>query len=84
MQVESVNGHSPEEKLRPTTFDDLTSPPPEQTYVCWKRRATRRRLASVDLFTPIGKGQRGLIVSPAYRQNGDAAKVGLSDQKEPP
>jgi transcription termination factor Rho len=63
MQVESVNGHSPEEKLRPTVFEDLTPLHPNRRLlleVAGDELSTR----VVDLFTPIGKGQRGLIVSP--------------------
>ena len=61
MQVESVNGRSPEEQIRPATFDDLTPLHPNKRLVLeGEDMATR----IVDLFTPIGKGQRGLIVSP--------------------
>ena len=61
MQVESVNGRSPDEKIRPTVFDDLTPLHPNKRLVLeGEDMATR----VVDLFTPIGKGQRGLIVSP--------------------
>lgn len=63
MQVESVNGRPPEEKMRPTVFEDLTPLHPNKRLVLEggpDDMATR----VVDLFTPIGKGQRGLIVSP--------------------
>jgi transcription termination factor Rho len=63
MQVESVNGHPPEEKTRPTVFEDLTPLHPDRRLVL---ETTGEEMASrvVDLVTPIGKGQRGLIVSP--------------------
>jgi transcription termination factor Rho len=63
MQVELVNGHSPDEKPRGTVFEDLTPLHPEKRLVL---ETTGEELAMrvVDLVTPIGKGQRGLIVSP--------------------
>ena len=63
MQVELVNGHQPEEKARPTVFEDLTPLHPHKRIVL---ETTAEELAArvIDLVTPIGKGQRGLIVSP--------------------
>jgi transcription termination factor Rho len=63
MQVESVNGHPPEEKTRPTVFEDLTPLHPDRRLVL---ETTGEEMSTrvVDLVTPIGKGQRGLIVSP--------------------
>jgi transcription termination factor Rho len=63
MQVEAVNGHSPDEKLRPTVFEDLTPLHPNQR-VLLEMSADDYATRVFDLFTPIGKGQRGLIVSP--------------------
>jgi transcription termination factor Rho len=63
MQVESVNGRAPDEKPRPTVFEDLTPLHPNQRL---KLETSPEDLSTrvVDLVTPIGKGQRGLIVSP--------------------
>ena len=63
MQVEAVNGHPPEEKTRPTVFEDLTPLHPEKRLIL---ETTAEELSTrvIDLITPIGKGQRGLIVSP--------------------
>ncbi len=63
MQVEAVNGHPPEEKTRPTVFEDLTPLHPNRRLVL---ETTADELAArvIDLVTPIGKGQLGLIVSP--------------------
>ena len=63
MQVESVNGHSPEEKIRPTVFEDLTPLHPNKRLIL---ETTGDEISTrvIDLVTPIGKGQRGLIVSP--------------------
>ena len=63
MQVELVNGGSPDETATITNFEDLTPLHPNSRFVLettpeeWAGRV-------VDLVTPIGKGQRGLIVSP--------------------
>ena len=63
MQVESINGHSPEDKLRPTVFEDLTPLHPNQRLIL-ESSGDELSTRVIDLFTPIGKGQRGLIVSP--------------------
>jgi transcription termination factor Rho len=61
MQVESVNGRPPEEKTGATIFEDLTPLHPDKRLVLETDELSMR---VVDLVTPIGKGQRGLIVSP--------------------
>jgi transcription termination factor Rho len=63
MQVELVNNHPPEEKIRPTVFEDLTPLHPNKRLVL---ESDPEELSTrvVDLVTPIGMGQRGLIVSP--------------------
>ncbi len=63
MQVEAVNSHPPEEKLRGTVFEDLTPLHPNQR-LGLETTAEDLSMRVVDLVTPIGKGQRGLIVSP--------------------
>jgi len=63
MQVEAVNGHSPEEKTSATVFEDLTPLHPNRRLVL-ETTAEELPMRVVDLVTPIGKGQRGLIVSP--------------------
>jgi transcription termination factor Rho len=63
MQVESVNGHPPEEKTGATVFEDLTPLHPNQRFVL-ETSGDEFSTRVVDLVTPIGKGQRGLIVSP--------------------
>ncbi len=63
MQVESVNSHSPEDKIRPTVFEDLTPLHPNKRLIL-ETHPEEISTRVIDLFTPIGKGQRGLIVSP--------------------
>jgi transcription termination factor Rho len=63
MQVEAVNGRPPEEKTGATVFEDLTPLHPDRRLVL-ETDADEFNMRVVDLVTPIGKGQRGLIVSP--------------------
>jgi transcription termination factor Rho len=63
MQVELVNGKRPEENTDRPNFEDLTPTHPNRRL---HLETTGEELATrvVDLVTPIGKGQRGLIVAP--------------------
>ena len=63
MQVEAVNNHPPEEKVRPTVFEDLTPLHPNAR-LRLETSSDDLSMRVIDLVTPIGKGQRGLIVSP--------------------
>jgi transcription termination factor Rho len=63
MQVEQVNGRPPEERGSATVFEDLTPLHPAHRLVL-ETTAEDIDTRVVDLVTPIGKGQRGLIVSP--------------------
>lgn len=63
LYVTSVNGESPESAQRRKSFDQLTPIYPEERLTLEtepKELSTRL----IDLIAPIGKGQRGLIVSP--------------------
>ncbi|HSA93137.1 MAG TPA: transcription termination factor Rho [Terriglobales bacterium] len=63
VKVEAVNSDSPEEARNKILFDNLTPLYPNERI---KLETTRENVSArvMDLFTPIGKGQRGLIVSP--------------------
>ena len=63
MQVELVNGGSPEETASVTNFEDLTPLHPSSRFVL-ETAGDELMGRVVDIVTPIGKGQRGLIVSP--------------------
>jgi transcription termination factor Rho len=63
MQVELVNGKGPEEKTSSTVFEDLTPLHPNKRFVL-ETEPEELAMRVVDMVTPIGKGQRGLIVSP--------------------
>jgi len=63
LKVESVNGVHPEEAMRRTRFEHLTPIFPEERFdLETDRHFLSNRL--INLITPIGRGQRGLIVSP--------------------
>ncbi|KRN90593.1 transcription termination factor Rho [Ligilactobacillus ceti] len=63
MYVESVNGKAPEEAKGRPHFPALTALYPEKQIVL---STTQEQLSTrmIDLFAPIGYGQRGLIVAP--------------------
>ena len=61
--VESVNGYRPEMAARRQHFEDLTPIfPNERLGMETERSSIPMRM--VDLLSPVGKGQRGMIVSP--------------------
>ena len=62
MQIELVNGKTGEETASVTSFEDLTPLHPNKRIVLESPEDMSMRI--VDLVTPIGKGQRGLIVAP--------------------
>jgi len=62
LKVEMMNGRSPEEVRDRVPFDYLTPLfPYEKLNLCTRSDIYSTRM--MDLFSPIGKGQRGLIVS---------------------
>jgi transcription termination factor Rho len=62
LKVETINGKSPEEVRDRVPFDYLTPLFPfEKLDLCVRSDNYSTRI--MDLFTPIGKGQRGLIVA---------------------
>ena len=63
LRVESINGMDPEDAKDRPRFNDLTPIFPEERFDLETDRFTlATRL--INLICPIGKGQRGLIVSP--------------------
>jgi transcription termination factor Rho len=63
LKVENINGIDPEEARRRTVFESLTPIFPETRFDLETDRHTlSTRL--INLVTPVGRGQRGLIVSP--------------------
>lgn len=64
-KLELINGHIPEESTYLRDFDDLIPIYP-QDVIKLENPANLENLSVkvIDIFSPIGKGQRGLIVSP--------------------
>ena len=63
IKVESINGLAPEEARRRPNFETLTPIFPEKRYdLETDRSVLSTRL--INLIAPIGRGQRGMIVSP--------------------
>ncbi len=63
LKVESVNFDPPEASKQKTLFGNLTPLHPNEKFnLEWQPDNYSMRL--MDLFSPIGKGQRGLIVAP--------------------
>lgn len=60
--LETVNGYSVEEAQRRTNFEDLTPIFPNDR-IHLERVNSSNAMRIVDLISPIGKGQRGMIVS---------------------
>jgi transcription termination factor Rho len=63
VKIEAVNFESPDEARNKILFDNLTPLYPQERI---KLETTRENVSArvMDLLTPLGKGQRGLIVSP--------------------
>ncbi|PLW97174.1 MAG: transcription termination factor Rho, partial [Marinilabiliales bacterium] len=63
IKVEKINGKLPEEVRDRIPFDFLTPLFPEEKFTITGHKDESISTRVMDLFTPIGKGQRGLIVS---------------------
>ena len=63
LYLKTVNGLRPEEAARRRNFEDLTPIFPNRR-IHLERLGGSTAMRIVDLISPIGKGQRGMIVSP--------------------
>ena len=63
VKIEAINFESPEETRNKILFDNLTPLYPQERV---KMETARENISGrvMDLLTPVGKGQRGLIVAP--------------------
>ena len=62
--VKSINGREPSEVRDRVAFEHLTPLFPEEKFtLCGDKGTTNPSVRIVDLFSPIGKGQRALIVA---------------------
>ena len=65
LRIDQVNGKDPDQARQRRRFEDLTPLFPDQKLVLETAEDGSNMTARiVDLLSPIGKGQRGLIVSP--------------------
>ena len=62
LRVEAVNYEDPDEANQVTVFDDLTPLHPNDRYLL-ESEDEDLDMRIMDLITPLGKGQRGLIVA---------------------
>ena len=63
LYVKSINGYTPEESARRYNFEDMTPIfPNERLHLEMPGASVAMRV--MDLVSPVGKGQRGMIVSP--------------------
>ena len=63
LYIKEVNGESPDKMIKRPHFDRLTPIYPDERFIL---ETTRNELSTriIDLVSPIGKGQRGMIVAP--------------------
>ncbi len=62
--VRSINGRSPEFVRDRVAFEHLTPLFPDEKFDLTSGQSSNISTRVVDMFSPIGKGQRGLIVAP--------------------
>ena len=63
LYVKSVNGLKPEEANKRFNFEDMTPIFPNER-ICLEKPGASISMRVMDLMCPVGKGQRGMIVSP--------------------
>ncbi|MBR2266094.1 MAG: transcription termination factor Rho, partial [Paludibacteraceae bacterium] len=62
-KVIRINGLAPELAKKRVAFENLTPPFPDQKFKLCTGHNDSLSVRMIDLFSPIGKGQRGLIVA---------------------
>ncbi len=63
LYVSTINGYTTEEAMRRSNFEDLTPIFPNER-IHLERPDASVAMRITDLLSPVGKGQRGMIVSP--------------------
>lgn len=61
--IKTINGYTTEEALRRSNFEDMTPIFPDER-IKLESAGSNIAMRVMDLVSPIGKGQRGMIVSP--------------------
>jgi transcription termination factor Rho len=66
LKVQEINYESPDAAKRKILFENLTPEFPTEQYVLERGSGSTEDITAriIDLVSPIGKGQRGLVVSP--------------------
>jgi len=66
LKVDEINYQNPDEAKKKVLFENLTPLHPTQRFGLERDNASTENLTArvIDLIAPIGKGQRGLLVSP--------------------
>ena len=66
VKVDKVNGEAPEETKNKILFENLTPLHPDEAFKLERDIKAEENITGriIDIIAPIGKGQRGLIVSP--------------------
>ncbi len=63
LRVEAINFENPDNLVEKVVFSDLTPLHPEKRFIM-ETAPDELNMRIIDLVTPVGKGQRGLIVAP--------------------
>ncbi|NOX26505.1 MAG: transcription termination factor Rho [Deltaproteobacteria bacterium] len=64
LKVESVNFDAPEKNRDKTLYTNLTPLHPDERLILEDDKADNFSMRIMDIMSPIGKGQRGLVVAP--------------------
>lgn len=65
LKVEAVNLGNPDDTKDKTLFDNLTPIYPNERFLL-ETKPQESSMRIMDMLTPVGKGQRGMIVAPPY------------------
>ncbi|MGB0293065.1 MAG: transcription termination factor Rho, partial [Luteolibacter sp.] len=63
VEITTINGQAPEEAMKLPHFEELKAINPDKR-ISFETTPERYTTRVVDIMAPVGKGQRGLIVSP--------------------
>ena len=86
LEIHTINGHDPEAIKNRPRFEDLTVLFPDERLTLEDPSDPGNMMTRIiDLISPIGKGQRGIIVSPpkAGQDDGDEGHRQLDREEQP-